>query len=326
MSKSLNVLSLFDGISCGMVALERAGININKYYASEIDKYAIKISQNNYPNIIHIGDVKDVEISKLDNIDLLIGGSPCQGFSFAGKQLNFEDHRSKLFFEYVRILNQIRFINPNIKFLLENVRMKKEYKDIISKELGVEPIEINSALVSAQNRKRLYWTNIENIIPPKDKELYLRDILEKNIDTKYFISEKHINSMIRCRNSKKLNLPNIDDKCGTIIASYYKTPQDAPYINETKKIGFLGNGGQGQRIYSSNFKSLTLSALGGGQGAKTGLYEINSKIRKLTPIECERLQTLPDNYTQGVSDSQRYKVLGNGWTVDIIAHILKNIN
>lgn len=203
--------------------------------------------------------------------------------------------------------------------------MKKEYKNIISKELDVEPIEINSALVSAQNRKRLYWTNIKNIEQPKDKELYLKDVLEKNIDPKYFISEKHINSMIRCRNSKKLNLPDINNKCGTIISSYYKIPQDAPYVNETKRLGFIGKGGQGQRIYSLNAKSPTLSALGGGQGAKTGLYEVDSKIRKLTPIECERLQTVPDNYTQGVSDTQRYKALGNGWTVDIIAHIFKNI-
>lgn len=201
--RPINVLSLFDGISCGQVALERAGIPVNKYYASEIDKYAIQITQKNYPNTIQIGDVTKLVIRKnlmeikclyyikneqetaieLKDIDLILAGSPCQGFSFAGKQLNFEDSRSKLFFDFVRILKEIKSENPNVFFILENVKMKKAYQDVITRELGVEPIEINSALVSAQNRKRLYWINIPNVIQPEDKHIYLKDIIHENCDT-----------------------------------------------------------------------------------------------------------------------------------------------
>ena len=193
----MKVLSLFDGISCGMVALERAEIKVDTYYASEIDKYAIQISEKNYPNIVRLGDVTKWQDWDIDwaSIDLLIGGSPCQGFSFAGKQLNFNDPRSKLFFEFVDILNHIKKYNPEVKFLLENVKMKKEYQEVISGYLGVEPIEINSALVSAQNRVRLYWTNIPGIKEPTDKGLLLKDIIEKGfvdndksycIDANYF--------------------------------------------------------------------------------------------------------------------------------------------
>ena len=170
----MNVLSLFDGISCGQVALQRAGIKVDNYYASEVNKYAMQVTMKNYPNTIQLGDVSNVKGSELPEIDLLMGGSPCQGFSFAGKQLNFEDERSKLFFEFVRLLEEVK---PKY-FLLENVKMKKEYQDIISHYLGVEPIEINSALVSAQNRVRLYWTNIEGIKQPEDKRIYLKDILD----------------------------------------------------------------------------------------------------------------------------------------------------
>lgn len=166
----MNVLSIFDGMSCGRIALERAGIKVDNYYASEIDKYAIQIAKKNYPDIIHIGDVTKVKANDLPKIDLLIGGSPCQGFSFAGKQLNFEDERSKLFFEFVRLLEECK---PKY-FLLENVKMKKEYQDIISSYLGVEPIKINSSLVSAQNRERLYWTNIPNIRQPEDKGIFIK--------------------------------------------------------------------------------------------------------------------------------------------------------
>lgn len=308
----MNILSLFDGISCGRVALERASIKIDKYYASEIDKYAIQVSQKNYRDIIQIGDVIKVDVSQLDKIDLLIGGSPCQGFSFAGKQLNFEDPRSKLFFEYVRILRELKEINPDIKFLLENVKMKQEYQDVISKELGVEPIEINSSLVSAQNRRRLYWTNIPNIQNPEDKGVLLKDILEKEVDEKYCIKNER-------KNTRGTNKPQdaINLKANPLLVGG---------THATIRLGEIGKGGQGQRIYSNKGKSVALSALGGGQGAKTGLYAITPNIRKLTPIECERLQTLPDNYTEGVSDTQRYKSLGNGWTVDVIAHIFKQLN
>ena len=170
----MNVLSLFDGMSCGQIALNQLGIKVDKYYASEIDKYAITITKKNFPNTIHLGDVTKVKAEDLEPIDLLMGGSPCQGFSFAGRQLNFNDPRSALFFEFVRLLKECK---PKY-FLLENVRMKKEYQDVISEHLGVEPIMINSALVSAQNRVRLYWTNIPNIIQPQDKGLMLKDILE----------------------------------------------------------------------------------------------------------------------------------------------------
>jgi len=178
MEKSgINVLSLFDGMSCGQIALERAGFKVNNYYASEIDKYAIQVTMKNYPNTIQVGDITKLKGSDFPHIHILMGGSPCQGFSLAGKQLNFNDPRSALFFEYVRLLKEVK---PDY-FLLENVRMKKEYQDVISKELGVEPILINSALVSAQNRKRLYWTNIPNVTQLEDKHIYLKDIIENEI-------------------------------------------------------------------------------------------------------------------------------------------------
>jgi DNA-cytosine methyltransferase len=335
----MNVLSLFDGISAGQVALERAGIKVNKYYASEIDKYAIQVTQKNYPNTIQLGDVTKIDFNEyMGKIDLLIGGSPCQGFSFVGKQLNFEDPRSKLFFKFVEALNSIK---PKY-FLLENVKMKKEYQDIISEHLGVEPIEINSALVSAQQRKRLYWTNMPNIKQPENQHIYLKDILEKVVDKKYCLIGKHLqwfieNSEYQLRKKYcSLNTMNSKEKAITMTARQYANWNGNHVVYEsTKRVGVIGNGGQGQRVYDINGKSVALSALGGGQGAKTGLYLIeviqediiNGEllIRKLTPIECERLQNLPDDYSCGISDSQRYKCLGNGWTVDVIVHMLKNI-
>jgi DNA (cytosine-5)-methyltransferase 3A len=295
----MNVLSLFDGMSCGQLALQRANIAYNNYYASEIDKYAIKVTQANYPKTVQLGDVCDIHGKNLTAIDLLMGGSPCQGFSFSGKQLNFEDPRSKLFFEYVRLLKETK---PKY-FLLENVRMAQKSKDIISNYLGVEPIEINSALVSAQNRNRLYWTNIPFTIP-EDKGIFLQDIIE--------------------------NGDVLTPKPICIATYYYKGGNNS---NSTKQfgkrtciqIGYVNYGGQGDRIYDISGKSVTLSASGGGNGSKTGLYKVGETVRKLSPIECERLQTVPDNYTAHVSDTQRYKMLGNGWTVDVIAHILKGI-
>lgn len=173
----MNVLSTFDGMSCGQIALNKAGFEIENYFASEIDKFAIKVTQANYPDTKQLGDVAKISALDLPKIDLLLGGSPCQGFSFAGKQLNFDDPRSKLFFEFVRLWKEIQSKNSEAKFLLENVRMKKEYQDVITEALGVEPIEINSALLSAQNRKRLYWTNIDGVNQPDDKGIMLKDIL-----------------------------------------------------------------------------------------------------------------------------------------------------
>lgn len=186
----MNVLSLFDGISTGRVAVTKAGFDITNYYASEVDKYAKAVAQERHPDTVQLGDVENWRSWDIDfgKIDILLGGSPCQGFSFAGKQLNFEDRRSKLFFEYVDILNEIKAKNPNVIFLLENVKMKKEYQDVISEYLGVEPIEINSALLSAQNRKRLYWTNIKGVTQPEDAGILLKDIVHENADLDYAIA------------------------------------------------------------------------------------------------------------------------------------------
>lgn len=553
----MNVLSLFDGISCGRVALERVGITVDKYYASEIDKGAIAISNKNYPDIIRLGSVEDwrswgIDLSK---IDLLIGGSPCfkdgalittdkgykniedirvgdmvlthknrfrkviklmvsissnlyelnicgssktevtvdhpyyvrrmsrvwdsdlrtnrrvfsephwktvseltkgdyigfpiynlsenpynltkeddedavmidnhlwlpfrnktlldtvalvynfevaednsyvanncivhncQGFSVAGKQLNFDDPRSKLFFEYVDILNAIREKNPNVKFLLENVKMKKEYSDIITEYLGVEPIEINSALVSAQSRRRLYWTNIKGVTQPADKGIYLKDIVHEKADMDTVMSDswckwfKERMDMLLSKQRIGVN----SDKAVCMTARQYSNWQgnfvyevldkyiipidDTLHILETEtkrgKIGFIKTDSQGNRVYSIHDKSITICGEAGGRGAKTGLYLFGcitpdrlmpwqngqrfndgnkfytltvkdrhgiftqGYIRKLIPIECERLQTLPDNYTlteidgKTISDTRRYRALGNGWTVDVIAHILR---
>ena len=385
----MNVLSLFDGISCGRVALERAGIKVDTYYASEIDKYAIKITQKNYPDTIQLGDVNNIDFTQsIGKIDLLLGGSPCQDLSIAKQnRQGLKGERSKLFWKYVEALNTIK---PKW-FIFENVAsMKKADKDIITKELGVEPIMIDSALVSAQQRKRLYWTNIPGIEQPEDKHIYLQDILESEYTDRlksYCIDASYFK--------------------GTNLEQYLEKKRRQVVFNKPFKVGQFNSGGQGDRVYAIEGKSVTLSANGGGRGAKTGLYLIpvqydrknkigkelekaitlmasdwmglnrNQKqnavvccvaqrgrynddgkieqkyeprfdgktntlttvqkdnmiwnieemyIRKLTPIECERLQTLPDNYTEGISNTQRYKCLGNAWTVDVIVHILKHIN
>jgi len=348
----MNVLSLFDGMSCGQIALNKANIPYNNYYAAEIDKYGMQITKKNYPNTVHLGDVTQIRGDNLPKIDLLIGGSPCQGFSFAGKQLNFDDPRSKLFFEYVRILNEIRESNPNVKFLLENVKMKKEFSDIISEHLGVEPIKINSSLVSAQNRLRLYWTNIEGVEQPENRKIYLKDVLEPIVDDKYYISQIAVEKLNRHSNKviKELGIP---EKSGTIHARYYKMGgRDQQYVKDIP-ICINSKGGRNgipdlqpslqDRIYldEGKFVAITPSFMPYvitidnhhsdselkcvGNTLITDDIKDEYKIRKLTPIECERLQTVPDNYTEGVSNTQRYKMLGNGWTVDVISHIFENL-
>lgn len=304
----MNILSLFDGCSMARVALERANIKIDKYFASEIDKYAIKIAMKNYPNTIQLGCITKIKVNDLPKIDLIVGGSPCQGFSVAGKQLNFNDERSKLFFEYIRLLKEC---NPKY-FLLENVKMKKEYMDIISKELGVKPIFINSSLVSAQNRQRLYWTNISNIKQPKDKQIYLKDIIEQGVvdrDKSFCIDANYFKggNLEQYFSKKRRQL---------VFNKKYETIQ----INPDKSCGGYQPSIQ-NRVYSIEGKSAALNTFCVN---KIGTTDIKS-WRKLTPLECERLQTLPDNYTQGVSNTQRYKMLGNGFTVDVIVHILKGI-
>lgn len=306
----MKVISLFDGISCGFVALKRANIEIEKYIAYEIDKYAIKISEYNFPEIEHKGDVTTEDFTKYKGFDLLIGGSPCQDLSIAKKdRKGLKGIRSCLFFEYVRALNEIE---PKY-FLYENVAsMSKENKDIISKHLGVEPIMINSSLVSAQQRKRLYWTNIPDITQPINKHIYLKDVLENGIaftDKSYCLTARYQGAQFE----------------NTVIK------RQRSMVAQPIRIGQLNKCGQGQRIYSVKGKSVSLNDNGGGQGAKTGLYKIDLPdgyyiVRKLTPLECERLQTLPDKYTECVSNTQRYKCIGNGWTVDVIAHILNHIN
>lgn len=279
----LSVLSLFDGMSCGQIALHRAGLKVKQYYASEIDEYAIKVTQHNYPNTIQLGDA--TKVTGLTDIDLLIGGSPCQGFSFAGKQLNFKDERSKLFFEFVRLKNEC---NPKY-FLLENVKMKKEYEDIITGYLGVKPLRINSLLVSAQNRERLYWTNIPVNSLPENRRITIADLVGVEVE----------------------------EKSDAVIVVNNIYPKK----------------GQNGNVYALKGKSKTLSAgvgiTGNGIGSSNApKIEWNNEQgwRRLTALECERLQTVPDNYTKVVSDTQRYKMLGNGWTVDVIAFILSHLN
>lgn len=383
----INVLSFFDGISCGQIALERAGIKVSNYFASEIDKYAIQVAKHNFPNTIELGDVTKVFAKDLPKIDLFIGGSPCQGFSFAGKQLNFEDPRSKLFFEFVRMLNEIRETNPNVLFLLENVKMKKGFQDIITQHLGVEPVEINSNLVSAQNRKRIYWTNIVQLTQPKDKGIFLKDIVHENADNQ--LSEKELEYMLRSsgkwspstnnRFETYLNYPERKSHCLTanlnkgvpyncffeILSEYIvpfdKTLQILDKEVQRGKVGYFRKDSQANRVYYIHDKAVTLCGEAGGGAAKMGQYLfgcitpdriekrqngqrfndgkkfytltaqdkhgvlIEGYIRKLTPIECERLQNVPDNYTNQVSNSQRYKMLGNGWTIDVISHIFSSI-
>ena len=356
--ESVNVLSLFDGMSCGQIALEQLGIPVGKYYAAEIDEYAITITKKNYPNTIHLGDVTKVDGTKLDKIDLLIGGSPCQGFSFAGKQLNFNDPRSALFFEYVRLLKECK---PKY-FMLENVRMKQEFQDIISSYLGVEPVMINSSLLSAQNRVRLYWTNIPNVTQPQDAKIVLKDILEDGVvdrdkshclDANYFKGgnlksyfEKHRRQLVFSKDGL-CHVGDADIKGNDSIKRVYHPDGKAPTLTtmqgghrEPKILcgAFRGRyyNEEGKRVdHKQKVAGLTKQTLEIREDGKTNTLTTvqkdnvvtvnNAYYRKLTPLECERLQTVPDGYTEGVSNTQRYKMLGNGWTVAVIKHIFKGI-
>jgi site-specific DNA-cytosine methylase len=278
-----NVLGLFDGISCGQIALQRAGIEYENYYASEIDEPAIKIAMKNYPETIQVGDVCSLTSKDLPTIDLMIGGSPCQGFSMLGKKLNFDDDRSKLFFEFVRLLKELK---PKY-WLLENVKMSKTVQAEINKLLGVEPIEINSALVSGQNRRRLYWTNIPDIEQPTAKHITGQSLLE---DSSYLTATVRKG---KDGGPRQIVKP-ATEKLGCITASYYKGVNADGRPAKVSDMDMYGD-------YSPD------------------------RIHMLSPIEAERLQTLPDDYTEGVSKTQRYKMIGNGWTVDVIAHIFRNM-
>lgn len=273
----MNVLSLFDGISCGQLALKQIGVNVKNYFSSEIHLPSIRIAHRNFPFTKFLGNVCNVDVNKLPKIDLLLGGSPCQGFSFTGKQLNFEDPRSKLFFEYVRILKTLKKKNPKLVFLLENVPMKKKYEQIITDLLGVEPLDINASLVSAQNRRRLYWTNLRGIEQPKELKVYLADIL----DPPFKLGVSGVNKKMSSFNNRNVIKDLESSKSFTIVC-------------------------QGR----TNLPSIPVTS---------------TKCRKLSIVEAERLQGLPDNYTFGESPRQRINAIGNGWSVSVIKHILKQI-
>lgn len=354
----MKILSLFDGISCGMVAMQRAGVLVSEYHACEVDKYAIQISQKNWPEIVRHGSVVDYHPDR--HFDYLIGGSPCQGFSFAGKQLAFDDPRSKLFFEYVRILKECREINPNIKFLLENVKMKKEYLAVISEQLGGEPVCINSALVSAQNRVRYYWANFP-ITQPEDRGLVLRDIIESGavdreksycIDANYHKGgnpkryfEKSSRQLVGISETKNGIRPYKNDgrkgsfsEIGTInveggkascVSSAHAPKIRLPQSARRAQIQEYSERCQKQikkNSKSENEKAIAICGNANMTGSGVNVLTDGITYRKLTVIECERLQTLPDGYTDAVSNTQRYKCLGNGWTVDVLAHIFNENN
>jgi len=343
----MNVLSLFDGISCARVSLDRAGIEVNCYLASEIEKNAIKISEKNYPDIIHVGSVVDLEVE--GQIDLLIGGSPCQDLSIAKKERKgLGGDRSGLFWEYVRLMKECK---PQW-FILENVAsMPKADRDIITKEMGVEPVMFNASLVSAQSRKRLFWTNIPFELP-EDRGILLKDILQPDgeVDERMVMkgkaycltasyshqtpTENGIKNSIERKHRTMVKVGHIgnkDSQTNRVYSAEGKAPTQCKgpsggALPTLIKIGHIGNSdAQANRVYDTDGKSCTLSANGGGLGAKTGLYQSNDRIRKLTPIECERLQGLPDNYTEGVATTHRYKCLGNAFNVDVVAHILGRI-
>ena len=393
--KAMNVLSVFDGMSCGQIALTEIGVKIDRYYAAEIDKHAIKLTQHNFPGTVQLGDVTKWQQWDIDweGIDLFLGGSPCQGFSFAGKQLAFDDPRSKLFFVFVDIWNHIKKHNPNAHFLLENVRMKHDHEAVITRFMGVHPITINSALVSAQNRVRLYWTNIANepyglfgdmrcmIEQPQDRGILLRDVLESDVDDKYYLSEKMINGFLKHNQTHKERGNGFtwspskgNKKANCVVSRCYKMGVDDNYIitHSLQPQQGKGVGGKGhlkktdQKTYcldTGNSQAIEFlnDRIGGfsinergvrphrGDEKKTGISELGTiiydnqktdthltkhvqkfiqhgRIRRLTPLECQRLQTVPEWYDMTVvSDTQRYRALGNGWTVDVIIHILKHI-
>lgn len=300
----MNVLSLFDGMSCGQIALNRANIQYNNYFASEIDKNVIKVTQHHYPNTVQLGDVTKIEFIA-SKIDLLIGGSPCQGFSFAGKQLNFDDPRSKLFFEFVRLKNELQ---PKY-FLLENVVMKKEYEDVITQYLGVEPIKINSSLVSAQNRVRLYWTNIPNVKEPEDRNISLSDILE---------DDSIINpGAIRGRRLNKATI------IGRRLNSDGKRKDYDKDIPITQCLEVRATNTNKSNCLTTVDKDNVLTPL--PIGRYPNAFKDKLSFRYYSLLEYERLQTIPEGYTSVVSTSQAKKMIGNAWTVDVIAHIFSFI-
>lgn len=310
----MNVLSLFDGISTGRLCLEMAGIQVDNYYASEINPRAIQVSEKNFPDIIRLGDVTLIDVNNLPKIDLIIAGSPCQGFSRAGLCLNFDDPRSKLFFEFVRILDAVRERNPDVKFLLENVEMKNEWRAVITEYVGVEPYLINSKLLSAHNRPRTYWTNIDFEKPIEDAGITVLDIVEA-VDTSNYIDKDGV-----------LFDPRIRPECRDLVS----VVNGEVRIRQATKLGYIvAENGDGinldfptstsrrGRVIKKKAPCLTTST--------EPLVFVDGAIRQLTITEKERLQTLPDGFTEGVSYNARLEALGNGWTAAVIAHIFRGL-
>ena len=409
----LTVLSLFDGMSCGQIALRELGIKVDAYYASEIDKFCIAQTQLNFPDTIQLGDVRGVTLGNLPKIDLILAGSPCQGFSFAGKQLNFEDPRSVLFFQFKRIAHQAYYLNPDMKFLLENVRMKKSSEEIITRCLdGLRPVVINSALVSAQNRVRLYWSNIRtapanlfdgyntDIPQPADREIYLCDVLEDEVNEKYHIKDTVLRNLIahKERNEREgrgfgMVVKTPEEKSlairvgGKGMYDIIKINRHGQIKRDQNKASCLTVGGHGSgnhsdidiilqrprgkkgisayankaptltanaweqnnllcrrtvkqvnpstesngrqpfqqnRVYSTNGISPALCSSRRGQSPL--IITPDDILRRLTPTECARLQTIPEWYKWECSETQQYRMLGNGWTVEVIKHILSYLS
>ena len=417
----MKVLSLFDGMSCGQIALKELGIKIDTYYASEVDKFAIAQTQLNFPDTIQLGDVRNIDARKLGPIDLLIGGSPCQSFSFVGKRagMSTKQHEeiktlkrylelkkdgfefegeSYLFWEYMRVLEEIRETNPDVLFLLENVEMGKKWEGVLNEAIGLSGVHINSSLVSAQNRRRIYWTNIKtrkeglfgdvftDIPQPSDKGLLLHDIIEKNVSKKYFVSPSVLKNLIKHKYAQKdkgygfgINPPFLNEKSNAVIVGgkgmsdliiqrsrghnkgnifKHKAPTLTSHSwqqnnmfcvgsnqrhatvsveKSTPMVAAMGMGGghvpmvanyplarkavanshTNRTVYSVKGKSLALCSSRAGFSPNI----LSESIRRLTPGECARLQTIPEWYKWECSETQQYKMLGNGWTIEVIKHI-----
>ena len=363
----MKVVSLFDGMSCGQIALRELGVVPEIYYASEIDRHAIGQTQLNFPDTVQLGDVTRWQEWDIDwmGIDLILAGSPCQGFSFAGKMLAFDDPRSRLFFVFADILNHARAANSRVRFLLENVNMKKEHLRVITEYVGVFPVRINSALVSAQNRDRWYWTNIRtrqeglfgelysDIPQPTDRRILLRDILENEVSGKYYLNDNMLNWLKKhaAKQGTSIKIKLCNDKIGCLTSAQFKMNLSSDYVlqlphgknrggvhvNKTPTLSanaweqnnlmiqlncnkeFGTQPRQQNRIYFQYGKSPALAA---GHTGQTSNVLDDVRVRRLTPLECARLQTVPDWYRWRCSDTQIYRMLGNGWTVEVIMHIL----
>lgn len=329
-------LSLFDGMSCGQLALKNLGIEPELYMASEIDASAIKVTQKNFPKTKQLGDVTTVRAADIPKPDLLIGGSPCQGFSFAGNQLNFQHPESKLFFEFARLIEECK---PAF-FLLENVVMKKEYEEVISKILGVQPVLINSNLITAQNRKRLYWTNIPGVTQPGDKKIGWGAVREHGVHQhKHYYTHKAMQWLadLSIKKGRPLTIHKDDEKMQMLEANHHKKYSAQRFFAvadkdtglDTKKFPVYGGDDPESGPIKITLKDGHLVAEKDGKEHRItregDLPEGRFGLRYVTPLECERLQTVPDGYSSAVSDTQRYRMLGNGWTVDVISHILAGI-